>query len=65
VNIDHTGDAVSAFDHISYRKGASVVKTLENMIGRAKLKKGIQNYIQKFKYKNAELDDFIYCLDEA
>ena len=37
VGIKHTGDAVSAFDMISYAKGASWIKTMDNFIGRKSL----------------------------
>ena len=37
VGIKHTGDAVSAFDAISYKKGASWIKTMDYFIGREAL----------------------------
>jgi len=62
VPIAHTSEATTAFDHISYRKGASVVKTLANMVGYETLQAGIQLYIKGFSYKNATLEDFVECL---
>ena len=63
--IKHTGDAVSAFDEISYRKGASWIKTLDNFLGREILQKGLALYVKRFSYSNSTLDDFVMCLKEA
>jgi aminopeptidase N len=35
--IEHTGDAVSTFDAISYKKGASWIKTMDYFLGRPTL----------------------------
>ena len=59
VNIKHTGDATSAFDAISYRKGACWIKTMDNFIGRPALQAGLKSYIKKFAYKTAELNDLV------
>ena len=42
VPIKHTGDGEQAFDAISYEKGASWVKTMDNFIGRAALQAGLK-----------------------
>lgn len=65
VPIKHTGDAVSAFDMISYRKGASWIKTMDYFIGRKTLQKGLGLYVARYSYKNASLEDFVACLTEA
>ena len=65
VGIKHTGDAVSAFDMISYCKGASWIKTMDNFIGRKSLQEGLQAYVQKYAYKNSKLNDFVECMNEA
>lgn len=41
VPIKNTADAVSAFDAISYKKGASWIKVMDYFIGRETLKKGL------------------------
>ena len=63
VGIKHTGDATSAFDAISYRKGASWIKTMDNFIGRSALQAGLKEYISKFAYKNTVLNDLVACID--
>ena len=63
--IKHTGDAASTFDEISYRKGATWLKVLDNFLGREVLKIAIQKYVRKFSFKNAVLEDMIDCFQDA
>lgn len=53
--IKHTGDAVTTFDEISYRKGASWLKTMDYFLGRETVKLATQKYVKKYSYKNADL----------
>ena len=39
--IGSTGDAANAFDRICYCKGASWIKTMDNLVGRPVLQKGL------------------------
>ncbi|KAL3279074.1 hypothetical protein HHI36_016588 [Cryptolaemus montrouzieri] len=41
------------FDIISYNKGASVLRMLEHAVGADNFKKGVTNYLIKYKYGNA------------
>ena len=45
------------FDAISYSKGASAIRMLHNYIGDEAFRTGLHNYLEKFKYKNAETED--------
>ena len=65
VPIKHTGDATSAFDAISYEKGASWIKTTDSFVGRNVLQKGLAAYVTKFAYKNSTLDDLVQCLKDS
>jgi aminopeptidase N len=65
VEIKHTGEAAATFDEISYRKGATWLKTMDYFIGRPVLKKACQLYVKEFGYKNAVLDDMIDCFQRA
>ncbi|XP_073818650.1 aminopeptidase A-like [Musca autumnalis] len=47
------------FDTISYEKGASVIRMLEDIVGVEKFEEAVTNYLTKFKYKNAVTDDFL------
>lgn len=45
------------FDAISYSKGSSVIKMLENWLGAEVFRKGLVHYIKKFSYSNAVTSD--------
>ena len=47
------------FDGISYGKGASFLKQIHKMIGFENLKTACRDYIEKWQYKNTELNDFV------
>ena len=53
------------FDAISYSKGASLIRMLENYIGEEKFKKGIQQYIVKHQYKNTITNDLWDALSNS
>ena len=53
------------FDAISYSKGASLIRMLENYIGEEKFKKGIQQYIVKHQYKNTITNDLWDALSKS
>ena len=60
--INHTGDAASTFDAISYEKGASWLKTMDYFLGRPTVQQAAQKYVKKFEFKNAVLSEFVECL---
>ncbi|CAG7716886.1 unnamed protein product, partial [Allacma fusca] len=41
------------FDTISYSKGASVIRMLENFMGPKNFQQGVSKFLKKFAYKNA------------
>jgi tricorn protease interacting factor F2/3 len=53
------------FDEISYSKGASVLRMIESYLGEEEFRKGIQIYLKKFSYGNAEGKDLWLSLEEA
>ncbi|TFW26569.1 aminopeptidase N [Massilia arenosa] len=58
----------SAFDNIdaiTYSKGASTLKQLRHLLGEDVFRKGVHNYLVKYQFKNATLQDFIGSLGEA
>ncbi|MFY8327748.1 M1 family metallopeptidase [Pseudoalteromonas sp. ZZD1] len=50
---------------LAYSKGSSVLAMVENWIGEDAFQKGIQAYLKKFSYKNAEAADLWQALGEA
>ena len=53
------------FDAISYSKGASVIRMLANYLGAEDFRTGVCNYLQAFKYKNADTKDLWHYLSLA
>ncbi len=60
-----TANAFDNIDAITYSKGASTLKQLRHLLGDEVFRKGVHNYLVKFQYKNARLDDFIGELGKA
>jgi aminopeptidase N len=46
------------FDAIAYEKGAAVLRMIESWVGEEAFRKGVNAYIDKFKYGNAAAEDF-------
>ena len=45
------------FDSISYSKGASIIRSMENFITTSVFKQGLSSYLKKFSYQSATQDD--------
>ena len=46
------------FDAIAYQKGAAVLRMVESWVGPQAFQRGVNAYIEKFKYGNARAEDF-------
>jgi aminopeptidase N len=46
------------FDGIAYEKGAAVLRMVESWLGPEVFRKGVNAYIERFKYGNAAAEDF-------
>ena len=57
--INKTDEVSDLFDSITYAKGAAVLKQLYFIIGKKKFCENINNYFNKYKWKNVELRHFI------
>jgi puromycin-sensitive aminopeptidase len=53
------------FDPIAYEKGAAVLRMLESWVGEEPFQKGVNAYIDRFKYGNARAEDFWSTLATA
>ncbi|HIN06289.1 MAG TPA: M1 family peptidase, partial [Dehalococcoidia bacterium] len=53
------------FDAISYSKGASVIRMLEQFLGPDTFQKGLQVYLSKNQYSNAKTEDLWTALETA
>ena len=52
-------DIPSAFDSITYEKGAGVISMFERYVGKAQFQKALQNYMKKHAFGLATTDDFL------
>ncbi|XP_026732287.1 glutamyl aminopeptidase-like isoform X1 [Trichoplusia ni] len=59
-----TPDQITAiFDSISYNKGASILRMLENFIGPENFRLGVSDYLKKYKFGNTVTQDLLSCLE--
>lgn len=63
--IQNEGDIGSAFDGITYHKGAAVIRMFETYAGPAAFRKGIQHYMRKHAWGAATARDFLAAISEA
>lgn len=63
--ITGNGDIETAFDGITYQKGAAVLGMFEGYVTDPVFQKGMRAYIQKHKFGNATADDLIDAIAEA
>nr|CAB57357.1 microsomal aminopeptidase [Haemonchus contortus] len=63
--IDKAADVSEAFDDITYRKGASVLQVLLNLVGDENFKQSVSRYLKKFSYDNAAAEDLWAAFDET
>ncbi|HEY4002533.1 MAG TPA: M1 family metallopeptidase [Candidatus Xenobia bacterium] len=63
--IHDPGEADSAFDDITYEKGASFIRMMESYLGPDVFRKGIQLYIQQHAFGNARTGDLWAALAQA
>ncbi|XP_070156779.1 puromycin-sensitive aminopeptidase [Polyergus mexicanus] len=65
VPVGHPSEIDEIFDDISYHKGASVIRMLHAYIGDADFRKGMNLYLERHSYANAETEDLWAALEEA
>ena len=53
------------FDSISYDKGGCVLRMLEAYVGRDSFRRGLADYLTRFKYGSAEGRDLWMCIERA
>jgi Peptidase family M1 domain/ERAP1-like C-terminal domain/Peptidase M1 N-terminal domain len=59
------GDVVTAFDGITYEKGAAVLRMLEAWVGEERFRAGVRAYIDAHAWGSARTDDLLRALQEA
>ncbi len=58
-----TGEAMEAFDEITYEKGAAVLRHDRELPRPDVFRRGIQRYVHENAWKNASADDLFKALD--
>jgi aminopeptidase N len=63
--IESHHDIQSAFDGITYTKGASLLAMFERWIGPETFQRGIRSYVATHRFGNATVDDLMAALSQA
>ena len=58
-------DSLRAFDEITYNKGQSFVRMMENYLGPEKFREGVRRYMKAHAYGNTTTADLWAALDAA
>ncbi|XP_062198704.1 aminopeptidase M1-C-like [Phragmites australis] len=64
VEIHRASEVDEIFDAISYDKGASIIRMLQNYLGAERFQKALASYIRKYAYSNAKTEDLWAVLEE-
>jgi tricorn protease interacting factor F2/3 len=65
VKVNSPAEIEEIFDEISYAKGGSVLRMLENHMGEESFRLGVSNYLKENAYSNAEAMDLWKSLDKV
>lgn len=63
--ITGNGDIETAFDGITYQKGAAVIGMFEGYVGEDVFQKGMRAYIQAHKFGNTTANDLVNAIAQA
>ncbi|KAM4543185.1 glutamyl aminopeptidase isoform 2-T2 [Odontesthes bonariensis] len=58
VNVSSPAEITSVFDAISYSKGASILRMLEDWMGRNMFRDGCRKYLKDYHFQNAKTANF-------
>lgn len=65
VPVKNPDEISQIFDAISYKKGSFLLHMMNNFLGEETFQQGIRNYIDKYKFSNAEQDDLWSSLTDV
>ena len=63
--VANESEANDAFDHITYQKGQSFLRMLEDFLGESVFRKGIHQYLTEHEYSNATTADLWNALGKV
>ncbi|MCS7200863.1 MAG: M1 family metallopeptidase [Patescibacteria group bacterium] len=59
VKVKKAEESNEIFDEISYEKGGSILRMIENYLGENKFKEALRDFIKKYAYQNANYYNFL------
>lgn len=65
IPVNNPDEISEIFDHISYAKGASIIRMMNHFLTEDVFKAGLRRYLKALKYNNAEQSDLWAHLTEA
>ncbi len=65
VDVPDSAAAANNFDAISYAKGNALIRQLALWLGDEQFFAGVNAYLDRYAFANADLDDFVACLAAA
>lgn len=65
IEVKHPDEINEIFDTISYAKGGSILRMLDDFIGNDVFRQGLSIYLKKYSYANAKTNDLWDALSEA
>ena len=63
--VNNPAEVNQLFDAISYSKGASIIRMLEQFLGEEAFQRGLQGYLSAHQYGNARTEDLWSALESA
>ncbi|XP_077505245.1 uncharacterized protein LOC144115007 [Amblyomma americanum] len=64
-SVSHPDEITEIFDTISYNKGASVLRMLENFLGPSVFQRGVSSFLRNHQFGNAKTEELWAELSEA
>lgn len=65
IPVNNPDEISEIFDHISYAKGASIIRMMNHFLTEQVFKEGLRRYLRALKYNNAEQSDLWAHLTEV
>ncbi|WP_345845485.1 aminopeptidase N [Shewanella algae] len=65
VPVASSANAFDNIDAITYQKGAAVLIQLRHLLGEQTFRRGVSEYLKRYSWQNATLEDFITSLGQA
>jgi alanyl aminopeptidase len=63
--IESDDDIDTAFDGITYKKGASILRMFERWVGPDKFQQGVRTYLERHAWSNATAADFVKAISDV